>query len=907
MLRRLVTYVCATLGLLILWSANTQAQETTLPIYEFGRYSEGYYVGGTSGLAGVDSIRGVVDSIFYHKWVENSDRRLMDPLSTVIYGDDDRVDIYTLTDPNYLRLAAAACVIVNPGEVANNGDGTYTLSGTPWTSSSGYPLCEGERFAGQLRLGSCSAFLVGEDLVVTAGHCVSTCNGQYFIFDYQQTDSLTPPAQVIPEDNVYQCVEIVDHALFDDYDHCLVRLDRPVVGRDPLPIRRSGSVQYDDPLVLVGHPKGLPMKLAAGASVKDEQSAMPWFQANTDSYSGNSGSMVVNTDTWRVEGILVRGAPDFVYNGSCVYSNQVPNTGNTGSGLMFEEISKIDILAGEIPDLVVSKGNLELNKSTFTCSDQIDVTLRDIDLANSGPYDLLVVTPSADSELVTVTEAVSGDGVFYGSLTTSSGALTKYDGLLEGSHGEQFTVIYEDADNGTGNPGTVNASGSFDCQAPIISQVSIVDYGPARVVVAFETDEYATGQVYVGQTCGDAISSAVGAPGTDHEITVLSLEESTPYYVWVTAADAAGNAATDDNSGACYPFVTAEQLDFLTESFVTGCDLQGLRLVLEPNPTENTYDACLYPAASLPGPTGGPSANLDDDDYGYVELTDGETISFFGVDYPGVYIGSNGYVTFSEGDHDWSPSPEEHLAWPPRLSAFWSDLDPTAGGRLSYEQLVDRFLVTWHSIPGAATTNSATCQAQFFFNGMIDITWTNVTLNSGLVGLSDGSGYSIDYLPSDVSEYAGCNYITCYIDADDDGYGDPEDFGHFEVGPSCEEFASANQDDCDETSNLIYPGAPETDDDQIDQDCDGYDATCCVGIVGDVNGDGTTEPTIGDISKLIDHLFGSQLPLGCLTEADANQSGGRYPTETDITIGDISTLIDHLFINEQPLLPCLTE
>jgi hypothetical protein len=81
-------------------------------------------------------------------------------------------------------------------------------------------------------------------------------------------------------------------------------------------------------------------------------------------------------------------------------------------------------------------------------------------------------------------------------------------------------------------------------------------------------------------------------------------------------------------------------------------------------------------------------------------------------------------------------------------------------------------------------------------------------------------------------------------------------------------------------------------------------ASCCVGIVGDVNNSGEYEPTIGDISALIDHLFISGQPLSCWTEADVNLSGSPDPGPDDITIGDISALIDYLFISLDPLSPC---
>jgi len=36
--------------------------------------------------------------------------------------------------------------------------------------------------------------------------------------------------------------------------------------------------------------------------------------------------------------------------------------------------------------------------------------------------------------------------------------------------------------------------------------------------------------------------------------------------------------------------------------------------------------------------------------------------------------------------------------------------------------------------------------------------------------------------------------------------------------------------------------------------------------------------------------------VGCLAEADVNQSGGNNPTCDDISIGDITILINYLFI-----------
>jgi hypothetical protein len=78
------------------------------------------------------------------------------------------------------------------------------------------------------------------------------------------------------------------------------------------------------------------------------------------------------------------------------------------------------------------------------------------------------------------------------------------------------------------------------------------------------------------------------------------------------------------------------------------------------------------------------------------------------------------------------------------------------------------------------------------------------------------------------------------------------------------------------------------------QPCEG-----CTARVGDANGSGEDEPTIGDISIMVDAKFISgdcESVNLCLGEADVNLSGGAAPTCQDISIGDISVLIDYLFV-----------
>jgi hypothetical protein len=76
-------------------------------------------------------------------------------------------------------------------------------------------------------------------------------------------------------------------------------------------------------------------------------------------------------------------------------------------------------------------------------------------------------------------------------------------------------------------------------------------------------------------------------------------------------------------------------------------------------------------------------------------------------------------------------------------------------------------------------------------------------------------------------------------------------------------------------------------------------ASCCDLRVGDANSLRGDEPTIGDVSVIIDAKFITGVCDGivaCLPEADIDQSGGIDPTCDDLTMGDIMILIDYLFI-----------
>jgi hypothetical protein len=85
--------------------------------------------------------------------------------------------------------------------------------------------------------------------------------------------------------------------------------------------------------------------------------------------------------------------------------------------------------------------------------------------------------------------------------------------------------------------------------------------------------------------------------------------------------------------------------------------------------------------------TQGPTiTNLNVGDEGnYTLSTSAMPIPFYGINYTTIYANANGYITFGSQDSDFTPSPSEFNSAPPRIAAFWTDLDsaPSAGGTVT--------------------------------------------------------------------------------------------------------------------------------------------------------------------------------------------------------------------------------
>lgn len=260
----------------------------------------------------------------------------------VIYGDDNRAENYQASN-SIKSLAASTVALVKSSKLSLNTQGLYQLEADSFGSE--YQLCSSEPFRNQSTGAFCSGSLVGEDVVMTAGHCITSpadCADVRFVFDYHMVNSEQEKNQ-FKKDEVYSCKTIIKRDLQNNgIDYALIRLDRKVVGRSPLSLRRQKTVTAAESLFVIGHPAGLPQKIAGGATVRTVSE--DYFVANLDTYGGNSGSAVFASTTGEVVGILVRGENDFVRQGSCYVSQKCQDSACRG-----EDVTRVDKVASFIP------------------------------------------------------------------------------------------------------------------------------------------------------------------------------------------------------------------------------------------------------------------------------------------------------------------------------------------------------------------------------------------------------------------------------------------------------------------------------------------------------------------------------------------------------------------------------
>jgi hypothetical protein len=244
-----------------------------------------------------------------------------------IWGIDNRMDFYAITDEKIKKNADSIAAIFLGKNLLEKEKGFSTLRVKNYGAV--FNLCSQEPFRNQpISAGRlCTGFLVKDDVIATAGHCADekSVKELRIVFGFKMLGLSTPVTWILHE-NIYKGVKII-HRVCDPKgkgpDWELIKLDRKVKGHPVVKLSEK-SIYLDQPVYILGHPCGLPLKYSSGAKVRVINGAC--FSADLNVYSGNSGSPVFDSNTHEVIGIVVRGdTQDFRWTGKGWLSVIYPN------------------------------------------------------------------------------------------------------------------------------------------------------------------------------------------------------------------------------------------------------------------------------------------------------------------------------------------------------------------------------------------------------------------------------------------------------------------------------------------------------------------------------------------------------------------------------------------------------
>ena len=128
------------------------------------------------------------------------------------------------------------------------------------------------------------------------------------------------------------------------------------------------------------------------------------------------------------------------------------------------------------------------------------------------------------------------------------------------------------------------------------------------------------------------------------------------------------------------------------------------------------------------------------------------TFTFFGTSYTTVQVGSNGILQLGacDGCASYAPQTLPNATAPNTLiAALWRDLNPSAGGTITYLSSPTQFVVTWSNVPNYGTVTGQTFQAILLPDGRIRLQYQTITtVDPTTVGIENPTGATAFPAPS---------------------------------------------------------------------------------------------------------------------------------------------------------------
>lgn len=198
-------------------------------------------------------------------------------------------------------------------------DGTYELNFETFSRIENVLLCPDDPWANRLATesASCTGFFVADNQILTAGHCAHydfDCSENVWVKNVY-SDLVHNKKMIISQDQIYQCEKILKSEKVEETGRDFAFVQTKELSKNFLTLSRR-SQQPDrlkgQQLFMLGFPLGMPMQMTMMGYVQSFQGH--YFFTDLDGFHGNSGSPVINPETFEVEGIYVNGSEDFIFH-----------------------------------------------------------------------------------------------------------------------------------------------------------------------------------------------------------------------------------------------------------------------------------------------------------------------------------------------------------------------------------------------------------------------------------------------------------------------------------------------------------------------------------------------------------------------------------------------------------------